>query len=201
MNQRKNVSAVILAAGNSERMNFPKAFLKWDAKTTFLEKILKELIDFKVNKIVVVLNEKSYKHLNNNSLSESENVKFIINSFPELGRFYSIKLALEKIKTEFCFIQNVDNPFINRNILEKLFINKIDDGYTIPSFQSKGGHPIIINNQIKQDLLFSTNQFILKEFLRNYKCQKIDFEDSRTLVNINTPQDFARLEELKSTFI
>jgi len=201
MNQRKNVSAVILAAGNSERMNFPKAFLKWDAKTTFLEKILKELIDFKVNKIVVVLNEKSYKHLNNNSLSESENVKFIINSFPELGRFYSIKLALEKIKTEFCFIQNVDNPFINRNILEKLFINKIDDGYTIPSFQSKGGHPIIINNQIKQDLLFSTNQFILREFLRNYKCQKIDFEDSRTLVNINTPQDFARLEELKSTFI
>ena len=201
MNQRKNVSAVILAAGNSERMNFPKAFLKWDAKTTFLEKILKELIDFKVNKIVVVLNEKSYKHLNNNSLSESENVKFIINSFPELGRFYSIKLALEEIKTEFCFIQNIDNPFINENILEKLFINKIADGYTIPSFQSKGGHPIIINNQIKQDLLFSTNQFILKEFLRNYKCQKIDFEDSRTLVNINTPQDFARLEELKSTFI
>ena len=38
MEVEKNVSVVVLAAGNSTRMTSPKPLLKWDKSLTFIEK-------------------------------------------------------------------------------------------------------------------------------------------------------------------
>ncbi|MBT3207804.1 MAG: NTP transferase domain-containing protein [Bacteroidetes bacterium] len=197
MNTKNNISAIILAAGNSERMNFHKAFLRFDNKTTFLEKIIDEYLNFGVNEIVVVLNNNSCKRLNFNEFNKQKKCKLIINPAPELGRFYSLKLALNEINTEFCFVQNVDNPFVNENILEKLFINRNADACTVPVFETKGGHPIIINNHIKSEILKSPNHLILNEFLKNYQNRKIEVDDKSVLININTKQDYSIINGMK----
>ena len=52
----ENFSALILSGGNSERMHFPKPYLKFGT-STFIEKIIDTYKSFGTNKIVVVLNK------------------------------------------------------------------------------------------------------------------------------------------------
>src|ERR1035437_3004531 len=113
---RKNVGALILAAGSSIRMGTPKAFLPFDENTTFLGKISSTYLKWGCNEIVVVINKALAKKVRFTG-EQAKTVTFVVNDHLEFERFYSVKLGLQKMtKSDFCFIQNVDNPFLTQNI-------------------------------------------------------------------------------------
>ena len=114
-------AVVILAAGKSIRMGKPKPFLLFDQKFTFLEKVISVYKDFGIDKIILVVNDEVNQELMRKYPEVIKMCIIVINLNLDLGRFYSIKLGLDYAhKNEQVFIQDVDNPFISIEILEKL---------------------------------------------------------------------------------
>ncbi|HSH50155.1 MAG TPA: NTP transferase domain-containing protein, partial [Bacteroidales bacterium] len=111
---RKDFSAIILAAGNSSRMRFPKLALKYNDTQTFTEHITKEYVQFGCTEVIVVVNAENYQYLRKQKLPFDEKIKFVVNEHPEWHRFYSLKKGVQVLsKRSKIFVHNVDNPFVN----------------------------------------------------------------------------------------
>ncbi len=186
-------SAVILAAGNSSRMGVPKWSLKYDENFNFAEKIAHEFNVAGANDIALVVNAQSYEEIEKSELKFPNNLKLIKNENPEFGRFYSLKKGVEICDSDehVCFT-NIDNPFINLKILDVILGGKADYDLICPSYQEKGGHPLLISEKVIRDIVNeSTINLTLRDFLKKYDKQKIEVEDSKVLININTPEEYA----------
>ncbi|MBL6964802.1 MAG: NTP transferase domain-containing protein [Bacteroidetes bacterium] len=189
----ENVGAIILAAGNSKRMNSWKPFLKLDENSTFLEKIMSTFLHWGCQEIVVVIN-KDVQNQHEYFVHFPEKVTCVLNEHLEFERFYSVKLGLQAIeKSDFCFIQNVDNPFIDGHILDLIYQHRSNEEWVSPVFENQGGHPVLLNleniNCISHWPVDSAN---LKEVLNTMECKKVEMQDDRVLVNINNPEEYAK---------
>jgi len=184
------LSAIILSAGFSERMGRPKALLQWNYSTVFVEKIINEFQQFGCGKIICIINEKI--ELFCKELKLAQNVKFVINQRPELGRFNSVKLgAAEAAGSDFCFIHNVDNPFVNRKTIENLYLMRDADSWCSPVFSGKRGHPVLLPNAILKKINKIDNlNTVLSDILNKYPVVRVEVEDDSILRNINTPEDY-----------
>jgi len=190
----KEYSAIILAAGKSERMGFPKLSLKYDEKCIFIEHIIHEYLRFNCKEIILVVNVFGFEYLKNNKNKFPDNVQIVINKHPEWHRFYSLKIGAKNLsENKPTFIHNVDNPFVNPDVLKELSnnINKAD--YISPEFKGKGGHPFLISEKvIKEIAQTEEDQKHLKEFLNQYSRLKIKVDDEKILANINTLGEYNR---------
>ncbi len=186
----ETISAVILSSGLSERMGQPKALLKWNSSITFIEKIIGEFERFGCKQIVCMINEITEPICKN--LVVPQNVKFVVNHHPDWGRFYSIKTGLNEVKdSDFCFIHNVDNPFVSIETIEKLYKKRDSEVWCSPVYQGKGGHPVIIPNQIINKIVDVQDlNTTLADALSLYPKVKIELENDSIHRNINTPEDY-----------
>ena len=141
----KNISTIILAGGESRRMKRSKAFLKFDDNISFLEKIIDEYRTAGVYKIVLVINVSIPNNENKQILSQlDDKITIVYNKHTEKGRQYSIKLGLSFInESDNCFIQNIDNPFVNANLLKNMISIIKFGSYISPTYKGKGGHPVL----------------------------------------------------------
>lgn len=190
---KKKCSVVILAAGKSSRMGKPKFLLKYDKNTTFLEQIMQGYETFACNKIIVVLNEKGIDMLlKGEPLYMPDNIEIVINRHPEWERFYSLKLALETLNVDSSvFVHNVDNPFVNKSVLQKLLAHLTEDNYVVPEFEDKRGHPVLLSEKVVADIVSEEkNALNLKDFLKPYLKQVVKVDDENILVNINAKDDY-----------
>jgi molybdenum cofactor cytidylyltransferase len=189
---KEKYSAIILSAGNSERMGSPKALLLWKNDMTFLEKIANEFHRSGCKEIIIVTNTEVANQIKTKQFKD--NVTTAINFQPERGRFSSVKIGLSEISDpDFCFIHNVDNPFIDDEIIRKMYSERNNEFYIVPSFLGKGGHPILLNKKNIEFLkaVEDTGQS-LKEALSGFEKRQIEMPDDRVLRNINTEDDFKR---------
>jgi len=185
-------SVVILAAGNSERMGFPKFLLKYSHSLTFIEHFVNQYKIFGCKQIVCVLNPTGYKLINEQLNNIIEKVTIAINPNPERGRFSSIKIGLSKIDGDNpVFIQNIDNPYISIPLLSKLLEKCSEYNYTNPVVEGKGGHPVVIDSKIKNDIIREeSNELRLDFYLKKYNGCKLNVDDRRILFNINNMDDY-----------
>ena len=191
---KSNFSVVILSAGNSSRMGVPKLGLKYSEKTTFLENILEKYLLYGCNEIVVVVNQQSEKYIKKNKVVFPENVKIVINKNLELDRFYSVKIGLQSLeKKQATFIVNVDNPFVDREIIYAL-LNEISNAdFVYPSYLGKGGHPVLLSQKIVNDIVNENkNHFNFKDYLQKYSKKIVEVNNEMVLVNINTLEEYNR---------
>ena len=193
----KNFSAIILAAGKSERLGFPKLSLRFDKDFTFIERIANQYKEFGCEEIIVIVNEIGKQYIIKNKLQFPENTKIILNKYPDWHRFYSLKIGVKSLSNMTpVFIHNADNPFVNHQVLNELANNIINADYINPEYEGKGGHPIFISEKIVQYIINeSEDQLHFKEFLNQYKKLKVPVEDENVLVNINTLEEYRKYFE------
>ncbi|MEI6576265.1 MAG: NTP transferase domain-containing protein [Bacteroidota bacterium] len=190
------IGAVILAAGRSSRMQALKALLPFNDEITFLNKLLMTYLSWGCDEVVVVLNEALEKeYVCPEELKK--HVTFVKNEHLEFERFYSVKLGFQHILTaDFCFLQNVDNPFIDEEILNEIYLKRSEEEWISPRNNGKGGHPVLLPKMmILQLSKFPVNDANLKSVLEGWPCKKVELNRTDILININDPQDF---EENKS---
>jgi CTP:molybdopterin cytidylyltransferase MocA len=195
MNTRQ-AGVVILAAGKSERMKTLKAFLPFDEQMSFIEKIISTYHDWGCKEIIVVTNEKSAT-LFKSSVPEMEYVNVVINDQLEFERFYSVKLGLGAIRTsDYCFIQNIDNPFIDAQILDILYSHISNKKYVSPVFKNKGGHPVLLNREnMNRICSWNENSANFKEVLNTMEGVNVEMPDDRVLININSPEEYNKIKK------
>ena len=191
-------SVVILAAGQSTRMGRPKFALKFDENLTFLEKIITEYNSFGCRQIIVVLNEEGESYLKENPIKLFGNITIVTNSHPEWERFYSIKIGLKHLDESSCaFIHNVDNPFVNKQVLKSLQGEMAEIDYLVPCFKGRGGHPVLLSKKMIKHIIAEKNPDLnFRDFLKRYAKKVVEVRDERVLVNVNTGEDYKRLKKL-----
>jgi CTP:molybdopterin cytidylyltransferase MocA len=185
-----NIASIILSAGKSERMGQHKALLKWNNKISFLEKIYTEYKNFGCQKIILIVNEdlnETLLHLNFDFL---KNIKIICNTHPEFERFYSIKLGAKELNPdEACFIQNIDNPFLNQELLFEMKARLSENAYCVPYFKEKGGHPILLSSNIIQKISHTPeNNLNFKQVLNGFNKISVNTNIEAISLNINSPE-------------
>jgi molybdenum cofactor cytidylyltransferase len=195
---KKNLPVIILAGGNSDRMNFPKMFLPFDIRKTFIEKIVKEYFDFNCNEIIIVLNKNFSDTPIIKKLVKSYDINLILNEHSELEKFYSLSLGISILRNQsFCIIQNVDNPFISSSLLNKMYNRRNLHSYVIPVYKEKAGHPVLIGKTIIERLKIEKNlNANLRDILHEYKRVSITGNNSKILANINSVEDYKKYYKL-----
>lgn len=192
---KNSVSVIILAAGQSKRMNRPKPFLAFDEMKNFIEKIASTYITAGIEKIIVVVNpaiESEVSKLLRNKFSDCK-LEVIVNSYPERGRFYSIQLGLEKADTEYCFIQNIDNPFVTKDLLRNMCRMIKQGAYVVPVFKNEKGHPVIISAEVMNHCRkLSGNDFNLRDELQMFEEIRLVWDEKNILANINTEDEYQK---------
>lgn len=184
-------SAIILAAGKSERMGTDKLFLKHTNGKYFIEHIADEYFKFGCEPIIVVVNATSRNSKPFKKLKLPPAATIITNGNPDLGRFYSLQLALksEAIK-DWAFVHNIDNPFCSNDLLKAMMNNADNFDYLVPSYRGKGGHPILISKCVATGAVNAANNEILNKYLKQFRGNKLAIDSDLILLNINTMSDY-----------
>ena len=188
----EHVSCIILSAGNSERMGSHKALLKFNDGITFLEKITQTYKEAGIEQVIVVVNTSLAEILANGGMTFSPGVEFIVNSNPEWGRFHSFHTGVSHLKSgNFCFFQNIDNPFVTSTLLQTIISAMKEADLVIPVFQDKSGHPVLFNPDIADRILSTVEADVrIDQFLKQFCVKKIEVHDPRILININSKEDY-----------
>lgn len=199
---KTSIGAIILAGGKSQRMGCPKPYLDFRGRT-FLEKIIETYKLADVQNITVVLNKNYVVPIWKKLLSHIQTeAKLVINDNSVSGRFHSLKIGLENMpEVDYCFLQNVDNPFVNSDLLNKLIENRKEDAYSLPIFENKGGHPTLISASLIHDIRkIEKTELTLREILSKYPRNEVMVKDPSVLFNINTPDEYKHHQLNHGTF-
>ena len=137
-------AAIILAAGDSSRMGFPKQLAEYKGKT-ILETVVETVSNNIENTIVVLGHE-------NETLTEKIDFKdstILINESWEEGIISSIRTGLFYLGSdkniEEALIFMGDQPAINSEVIKKLLSTKHDDDeVVVPQYRYEIGYPILI---------------------------------------------------------
>ena len=187
----RKTACVILSGGFSKRMNTHKALLGYDASESFLQHLITVYKEIGIKTIIVVVNSDIRVDEIENCSSD---VLFIKNEMPEIGRLYSLQLGLRQLfDMDYCFIQNVDSPFVNHVLITNLHKKRTEADYITPVYDSKGGHPILISGGVVETILKENNYDVsLKDLLVGFTRYKVATDDECCLVNINTPEEYEK---------
>jgi molybdenum cofactor cytidylyltransferase len=189
------ICAVLLAAGESTRMGQPKPLLPW-GEVPVVQFQVRGLAEAGAARVVVVLG-----HLAEEvalAVQGSESLSVVINDDYCQGKTTSIKTGLRYVcpDTEDVLLLSVDQPrpiHILRQLIETH--TQGQSLITQPSYQDKGGHPIIFSGSLVGELRDITEE---REGIREVVCRHADqicrvpIDDPLVLLDLNTPEDYQR---------
>ncbi len=144
--------SIILAAGESRRMGFPKMLLPF-GDTTIIETIIHNVSQSVANDIMVVLGaEKEAIAVK----VKKTNTRYCFNETYKDGMLSSVKCGFNNIPFDFsaALIFPGDQPMITTMTINKvvnafLFSGK---GLIIPVHKNKHGHPLLIDRKYKNEI-------------------------------------------------
>jgi len=189
-------AAIILAAGESSRMGFPKQLAEYKGKT-ILETVVETVSNNIENSIVVLGHE-------NETLTEKidfKNSTILINESWEEGIISSIRTGLFYLSSDKnidgALIFMGDQPAINSLVIEKLLTTKHDnDEVLVPQYRYQKGYPILIPRFFWNKLELITQDDIDGDDSVFKNFELIDFfetsESKMKILNFNflKPTDF-----------
>jgi len=149
------ISAILLAAGESKRMGITKQILKF-GKNTILEYTINNLVNSKIDEIILVLGYKA-KEIKKQVSTDYDNLIITVNSDFRNGMSSSIKQGIRSINPEAkaALIVLGDQPLISSEIINLVIdsYNEKDVGIVAPIFKGIIGHPVCFNLDKYRDRL------------------------------------------------
>ncbi len=186
--------AILLAAGESRRMGQLKALLPWQGDT-LLGCQVSSLLQAGISQVVVVLGHKRDRLL---PLLEGQDRVFpVFNPDYQAGKTTSIKTGLrarQAADAQTLVLLNVDQPRTSETISTLLSKHESSDCLiTIPVFQGKGGHPIILDYSLLPELLeIAEASQGIRAVVRKHKerMQRVEMDTPEVLWDLNTPEQY-----------
>ena len=144
------ISAIVLAAGRSQRMGAFKPLLPF-GKQTVIESTIEYLRKGGVETVVVVLGHRAPEVLNRIG---GLGVKFVLNPDPDSEMTASIRAGIQKIPPSGAtLITPADLPAVPPSVVTTL-ISEWQNGskLIIPTYENRGGHPVLIDLRYRAEL-------------------------------------------------
>ena len=188
------ISSILLAAGQSKRMQGENKLLKKYKKKYLINHILKSLIKSKVNKIIIVLGYEN-KKIKKIAL-KSKKIIFVVNSRYLKGISTSIKCGLKKIskKNIGFLITHADMPLVSKTILNVLcsaLKNKNKEIF-IPVYKKRIGNPLAFKYSMIKSLKRIKGDRGAKKLIRSNKSKikLMKMKSKSILIDFDQLKDF-----------
>ena len=188
------ISAILLAAGQSKRMEGSNKLLFKYKNKTLINYILKSLVKSKVNKIIVVLGYESKKV--KIATLKNKKITFVTNSKYLKGISSSIKCGLKKIskKNIGFLIAHGDMPLVSKKIFNTLcsaLKNKNKEIF-VPVYKKKVGNPLAFKYSMIKSLKKIKGDRGAKKLIRSNKSkvQLVKMKSKSILIDFDQLKDF-----------
>ena len=205
MARAASFAGVILAAGESSRMGRDKALLPWpppasgqaSSSDTFLTAAIRSLL--RVTEFVVVVVGKNEPALA--PIIYADGASLVINPDTDRGQFSSLQVGLQEVLThgrDAAMVTLVDRPPVSAATLQMLR-EAFEAGQgiwaVVPEFASKHGHPYLVGREMMEAFLRVPATSIARDIEHGHEkhIQYVRVDDPLVALNINTPEDYARL--------
>jgi molybdenum cofactor cytidylyltransferase len=188
------IAGIILSAGASRRMGTPKALLPLDGET-FLDRLIR-LFSEVAKPVVVVLGHQS-KEIRS-GIQRGAEARFVVNPDPERGMLSSLQCGLEAVppEAEAVLFTPVDHPNLESSTLEEL-ISRFEDRapVTVPTYQGKHGHPVMIARAPIAELLDLPSTAQASDVIHRYRSQTfyVAVDDPAVTTDIDDRAAYAEL--------
>jgi molybdenum cofactor cytidylyltransferase len=146
------VAAILLAAGRSERMRAFKPLLPFGNKTV-IEACVDYLHEGGIETIVVVVGHRAQEI---QEQLQGTLVSFALNPDPTSEMDASIACGVSQLSDQVnaTLIALVDHPAIPADVVERLLVEWRNGGrLAIPTFGGRGGHPVLVDLSLREELL------------------------------------------------
>ena len=188
------ISAILLAAGQSKRMQGENKLLKKYKNRPLINHILKSLIKSKVNKIIIVLGYESRKI--KKIVLKSKKITFVVNSQYLKGISTSIKCGLKKISNNNIgfLIVHADMPLVSKGIINILCgtIKNKNKEIFVPIYKNKKGNPLAFKCSMIKSLKKIKGDRGAKKLIRSNesKVQLVKMKSKSILIDFDQLKDF-----------
>ena len=146
------IRSIILAAGESKRMGFPKMLLKFNGKT-MIEKVLDNVAESDSDSILVVLGA-GREELTD--LVRKYDVKYCYNENYRDGMLSSVQCGFKNLPadTEAAMVFQGDQPFITPAVINMVIktYKTSGMGIIIPVYKGKRGHPLLLDRKFSDQI-------------------------------------------------
>ena len=209
--------AILLAAGESTRMGQLKALLPWHGQT-LLEHQVSALREGGADRVVVVLGHRADEL--RPLVERNEGVTWTLNPDYRQGKTTSIKAGLSALPSSIpldegdvltslplsgegqgggeiirdIVLLNVDQPRSAADVARILNAHRAHDyTVTVPEYNGKGGHPIVLSASLLPELLeINEESEGIKAVVRRRpeSVNRIPLDNPEILLDLNTPEQY-----------
>ena len=195
-------SCILLAAGESKRMNGENKLIKEIEGIPLIKYSVKNILGSTVDELIIVTGYQ--KEIIENIIDKNKKIKFVYNKDFSNGMASSINAGLCEISTKAknFFISLADMPNVNQNIYNKLIKGK--NNYNIklkpenrkeiiiPTSDGKDGNPVLFSIFMKTDIMKISGDRGAKEIIENKKNKilRIPFEGDGVILDFDTQDNF-----------
>ena len=192
------LSIVLQAGGRSSRMGQDKALLPFMG-TTMLDYILEQVKGLGEETLIITNQPQNYGDFAYPLFSD------VISNVGALGGLYS---AIYHAQHEYVLVLGCDMPFINRGFLDYMLELALDFDVVIPRMEPNGFaepfraiykqsclEPVKVAIDSGQRRVISFFDAVNVRYIEGDEIERFDPE-YRSFFNVNTPEDFARAEQM-----
>ena len=197
------IGAVVLAAGESERMGQNKLFLSLNGKS-LIDNILDAVESAGIGEQVIVLGHMSTQVIEAVK-PRLQTLKIAINEDYRQGMTSSFQKGLQILPyVDAAFLVLGDEPIFDPNIL-KLMVQQMENSHNralivSPIHKGKKGHPLLFHRQLFGEILSLKSSQTIREIVHRYADRLFTIEAPQwTIMDIDTPEDYARISDLIKT--
>jgi len=184
----KPKEAIIFAGGKSSRMGKDKSLLPFGNFSSLAEyqyKKLSEIFD------KVYISSKSDKF--------SFEVDIIKDRYDISSPLVGLVSIFESLDIDEVFILSVDAPFVDKNIIRKLYSRLREEDDVVIAKSPNGIEPLcgIYKRTIlpTAKLFLEQNNHKLKELLKKVNIQEVYFENRDSFINLNYPHEYQKAQK------
>ena len=189
------ITAIVLAAGKSERIGRPKPLLPTSDGIPFLAAILDTMTSTAVDEVRVVVGHAAEQVIDLGGL-----VRHVIvhNRDFERGMLSSVQEGVRALPsgTTAFLIWPVDHPLVQADTVERIIAawKERNAPVVVPVYQGKRGHPTLFSAKLGAELLRAPAEEGARAVVHAHEKQLVEVEvdDPGILTDIDTPQAYRK---------
>jgi len=192
--KNQKIEGILLAAGESRRMGFPKPLLRLNGET-FLAHIARSML-MAVERLIIVLGAQADRVAA--AVPADDRITVVDNSDYRMGQLSSIKRGLSAIRSEAAaaLLHLVDHPTVLPATFSRLITEYQKSGKPIlvVGCGARRGHPVLFDRSVFDELARAPMDVGARAVVKanDDRVIYVDVDDPGVVLDLDTPADLVR---------
>lgn len=188
------VAGVLLAAGESRRMGYPKPLIKI-GEHTFIEHTLATMLEV-LPRVVVVLG--AYAERIRAVIPSDSRITVTENPESSRGQLSSLRVGIEllPIDIDAVMVHLTDHPLVRADTFRAVLTpyGRGGEQIVIARYEGRRGHPVIFDRSVFGELLHTRDSDGARAVVNGdpSRVTYVDVTDSGVVLDLDTPEDVVR---------